>query len=392
MKNCCQIKQILAGICFLFLFLGNIQSLLAEQQGKAPVPEVEVVSVTERTIQSALELPGRISAYRIAEVRPQIGGIVEKRCFAEGSNVKAKEVLYQIDPTLYRAQLDSAGANLAQAEAVEYAARLKADRYKELLATNAISDQEYTEVDAAWKKATASVAACKAAVKAAVINLNYTQIKAPIAGRVGKSLISEGALVTASQPTPLATIQQLDPLYIDISQSADELLRLKKRMGANGGAGQKSVQPSKVEVLLADGSKYQHTGILKFSDVTVEPSTGSVILRAVVPNPDLSLLPGMFVRTRLIHSEKIRAMIIPQAAISRDKKGQVTVLVVNSRSVAEPRILTVGREQSDKTIAVLSGLALGEQVIVAGLQTIRAGMPVKAVPAVTFKPAPNSVQ
>ncbi len=388
MKSCDPVKQITAGIIFL-LFLGCANILLAQQARKVPAAEVGVVSVAERVIQPAVELPGRISAYRIAEVRPQIGGIVQKRHFVEGSNVKAKEMLYQIDPTLYRAQLDSAKANLAQAEAVEYAARLKADRYKELLKTNAISDQEYTEVDAVWKKASASVAASKAALKTALINLNYTRIKAPIGGRVGKSLISEGALVTAQQPTPLATIQQLDPLYIDISQSADELLRLKKRMGANGGAGQTGSQPSKVEVLLTDGSRYRHTGTLKFSDVTVEPSTGSVILRAVVPNPDLILLPGMFVRTRLIHSEKLKVMIIPQPALVRDKKGQVSVFVVNSQSLVEPRVLTVGQEQSDKTIAVLSGLAPGEQVIVAGLQKIRPGMPVKAVPAKTPGPTAN---
>jgi len=342
----------------------------------APV-EVNVVTLKPQPVNLAVELPGRTAAFRVAEVRPQVGGIIQKRLFTEGSEVKAGQLLYQIDPDSYQAGFDSAKAALAKAEAQEHAARLKAERYQVLVRTKAVSEQEQIEMDAAWKQAVADVAAARAALATARINLEYTRVTAPITGRIGKSSVTEGALVTAQQSAALATIQQLDPLYVDVSQSSDELLRLKKEVAAGVAAGGEKPK-SEVTVLLEGGGEYSRTGSLEFSDVTVNQTTGTVTLRAIVGNPDQELLPGMFVRARIAKGVKPEAILVPAASVNRNSKGQATVMVVNKQSVVETRIVQAGQNISDQVL-INEGLVSGEQVVVAGLQKIRPGVPVKAV-------------
>jgi membrane fusion protein (multidrug efflux system) len=331
------------------------------------------------------ELPGRTTAYRIAEVRPQVSGIILKRHFEEGSEVKAGQLLYKIDPAVYQAAYDSARAALARAEASENSARLKAERYRKLVDRKAVSDQDQVETEAAWKQAQAEIAAARAAVDSARINLAYTDVKAPISGRIGKSQVTEGALVTAQQATALATIQQLDPMYIDVSQSSVELLRLKKEV-ASGQLQVDAEGKARVSVLLEDGSAYAHPGELEFADVTVTVSTGTVTLRVLAPNPDNELLPGMFVRARLERGQRPDAILAPQVAITRDIKGIAQALVVNKESVVELRRLVTG-QMIGESMVIESGLQAGDRVIVAGLQKVRPGVPVKAVEARPAAPA-----
>ena len=345
-------------------------------------PEVEVVTLAPESVSLSEELPGRTTAFRIAEVRPQVSGIILKRHFEEGTEVKAGQLLYKIDPAVYQAAFDSARAALARAEASENSARLKAERYRKLVDRKAVSDQDQVETEAAWKQAQAEIAAARAAVDSARINLAYTDVKAPISGRIGKSQVTEGALVTAQQATALATIQQLDPMYIDVSQSSVELLRLKKEVES----GQLQVDAegkARVRVLLEDGSAYAHPGELEFADVTVTVSTGTVTLRVLAPNPDNVLLPGMFVRTRLERGQRPDAILAPQVAVSRDIKGIAQALVVNKESVVELRRLVTGQMIGER-IVIESGLQAGDRVIVAGLQKVRPGVPVKVAQA---KPA-----
>ncbi|WP_028319022.1 efflux RND transporter periplasmic adaptor subunit [Desulfobulbus elongatus] len=345
-----------------------------------PAVEVEVVTIRPQPVNLVVELPGRTAAYRIAEVRPQVGGIIKKRLFTEGSEVKAGQLLYQIDPDTYQAKFDSAKATLARAEALEYSARLKAQRYKTLVQTKAVSEQDQVEMDATWKQTVADVAAAKAALDSARINLDYTRVTAPISGRIGKSAVTEGALVTAEQATALATIQQLDPLYVDLNQSSIELLNLRKELSAGQKHNRDTSQP--VKVLLEDGSEYGQTGMLEFSDVTVNQTTGTVILRAIVANADHELLPGMFVRARIDKGQVPNGILVPAASVSRDRKGQAMVMLVNDQSIVEARLIQAGQNMGDQ-ILVSEGLADGEQLIVSGLQKIKAGVPVKAVAAST---------
>ena len=346
-----------------------------QQQGAmgpgGPV-EVNAVTVALQPVRPSEELPGRTSAYRVAEVRPQIGGILQKRLFTEGSEVKAGQQLYQIDPATYEAAFASAQAAQARAEAAEYSARLKAERYRNLVRTQAVSVQEQVDAEAFWKQAAAEVAATRAAVETARINLDYTRITAPISGRIGKSLVTEGALVTAQQAGALAVIQQLDPLYVDVSQSAGETLRLQKRF-----AGEKSgARPrTEVQVLLEDGTAYAQPGVFEFSDSTVDQSTGTVILRATVPNPRAELLPGLFVRARLTRQQEEQAIVIPQASIVRNNRGQAMVMLVNGQNTVEARPVTTGQNLGDK-IVISNGLAAGDRLIVDGLQKIKPGAPV----------------
>lgn len=350
----------------------------AQKTAAAPGPvEVEVVTLKPQAVNLQVELPGRTAAYRIAEVRPQVGGIVQKRLFEEGSEVKAGQLLYQIDPATYQAGFDSAKAALAKAEAQEHSARLKADRYRTLIRTKAVSEQDQVEIEAGWKQAAADVAAAKAALASARINLEYTRVTAPISGRIGKSAVTEGALVTAQQSAALATIQQLNPLYVDVSQSSTELLNLKKEMTAGLAPGEAKKVP-KVKVLLENGSEYQQDGILEFSDVTVNQTTGTVILRALVANPDLELLPGMFVRARIDKGQRPDGLVVPAASLSRNSKGEAMVMLVNQQSQAEARMVQAGQNVGNQVL-ITQGLAAGDQVIVAGLQKIKAGVPVKAV-------------
>jgi len=353
----------------------------------APGPmEVDILTIKQQLVNLAVELPGRTAAYRIAEVRPQVGGIIKKRLFTEGSEVKAGQLLYQIDPDTYQARFDSAKAALAKADALEHSARLKAERYRTLVQTKAVSDQDQVEMEANWKQAVADVAAAKAAVDSARINLDYTKLTAPISGRIGRSTVTEGALVTAEQATALATIQQLDPLYVDLNQSSTEMLNLKKELSSEQTQHLEKSQ-SRVKVLFEDGAEYSQPGTLEFSDVTVNQTTGTVILRAIVANPDQRLLPGMFVRARIDKGQRPNAILVPAVSISRNSKGQPMVMLVNKESVVEARIIQTGQNIGDQVL-VTEGLSEGEQVIVAGLQKIKPGVSVKAVAGV----ASNAIQ
>jgi len=365
----------------VFLLAGLVLVGCRQEKTQAMTPQgpaaVEVMTVTPQPVELAVELPGRTAAYRVAEVRPQVNGIIQKRLFEEGSEVAAGQLLYQIDPAVYQARLDSATAALAKARAVEDLARLKAERYRTLVRTKAVSELEQVEIEASWKQAVAEVAAAEAAVGSARIDLEYTRVKAPIGGRIGRSMVSEGALVTAQQSTPLATIQQLDPLYVDVSQSSLELLRLKKELSGERPGEADEVKPQ-VHVLLEDGSEYDQPGLLEFSDVTVDQTTGAIILRAVVANPERELLPGMFVRTRIVSGLKANGILVPAASISRNNKGQATVLVVDGESKVESRIIESGRNIGDQ-VMVEEGLVGGEILITAGLQKVRPGAEVKTV-------------
>ena len=340
--------------------------------------EVAVVLVKPEKVTVTTELSGRTSAYLIAEVRPQVGGIIQKRLFTEGSDVKAGQVLYQIDPATYQAALDSARAALDRAGANIIPARLKAERYKELVGIKAVSAQDYDDAFAALKQAEADIAVNKAAVETARINLAYTQVSAPISGRIGKSSVTIGALVTASQSASLATIQQLDPVYVDVTQSSIEMLRLKRDL-ASGQIRRDSANQARVGLILEDGIAYPLKGILKFSDVTIDQSTGSVTLRTVFPNPNQVLLPGMYVRAVLEEGVITEAIQVPQRGVTRDPSGNATALIVGADDKVESRALTVTRAIGD-TWLVSQGLNPGDRLIVEGLQKARPGAVVKPVP------------
>jgi len=343
-----------------------------------PVPEVAVVTVRPEQVALTTELPGRTSAYRVAEIRPQVNGLIQKRLFKEGSDVKAGEVLYQIDPAPFQSALANAGAALSRAEANLPAIRSRVGRYEELIADKAVSQQDYDDASAALKQAEADVESWKAAVETARINLGYTRITAPISGRIGRSSVTEGALVTAHQPMALATVQQLDPIYMDVPQSTAELLRLKSRL-KSGDLDRSGANQRKVQLVLEDGTTYPKEGTLEFQDVTVDPTTGSVILRVVFPNPQGVLLPGMFQRAVVKEGVNPRAILIPQQSVSRDPKGNPSVLIVDAGEKVQSRMLEVDRAIGDKWL-VSSGLAAGDRVIVEGIQKVRPGASVKVVP------------
>ncbi len=355
-------------------------SLLAACGGKAPpppaaaAPEVAVITLAPRQVELSTVLPGRTSAYRIAEVRPQVDGIVLKRLFTEGAEVRAGEPLYEIDPAPYRAALLRAEAALASAEAQYEAARLIAERYGRLQVQGVVSQQEYDNSVAADKSAAAAVAAAKAALETARIDLTYTQVRAPISGRIGRSQVTEGALVTANQQQPLATVAQLDPIYVDVTQSSTELLRLQREFDA-GRLQRDGQQKARVMLQLEDGTEYPQAGTLQFSEVTVEAGTGSVLLRAVFPNPGRTLLPGMFVRATLAQGSNSQALVVPQAAVSRNARGEPTVLVVDAENKLSERVIQVNRAVGSDWL-VNGGLSAGERVVVDGLQRVRAGVTV----------------
>lgn len=348
-------------------------------QSQPPAPEVGVATVSTESVVLTTELPGRTSAFLVAEIRPQVSGIIQKRLFAEGSDVEAGQILYQIDPAPFEAALANARAALARAEAQLPAIRAKARRFEQLLAVDAISRQTYDDVASALKQAEADVEYWRAAAETARINLGYTRVTAPISGRIGKSNVTEGALVTAYQPLALATIQQLDPIYVDVPQSTRELLELRRHLQEgrihHGGAEQ-----NEATLLLEDGTVYPHKGKLQFREVTVDPTTGSVTLRILFPNPEGDLLPGLFVRALVREGVNRQAILIPQQAVSRDPKGTPLALVVDSEGRAEQRMLVLDRAVDDRWL-VASGLAPGERLVVEGNQKVRPGMMVKAVPA-----------
>jgi len=336
-----------------------------------PPAAVDVVTLHTAPLQLMSELTGRTAPLRVAEVRPQVNGIILKRLFTEGSDVKAGQLLYQIDPAVYQAAVASAKANLAKAEANERSARLKAQRYAELVKVKAISRQEYDDADATWKQQVAEIGAAKAALQSANINLAYTRITAPISGRIGKSAVTEGALVTAQQAASLTTISQLDPMYVDVRQSTADLLRLKRQVAA-GKLTQGEQDGASVSFQLEDGSQYGQKGSLQFSDVTVDETTGMVTLRVIVPNPDQLLLPGMFMRATLQEGERPEGLLVPQTAVTRTPKGGATVMVVTADNKVALREVQVGRMSGDSWV-VESGLDAGEKVIVAGLQKVKPG-------------------
>ncbi|HML79938.1 efflux RND transporter periplasmic adaptor subunit [Geobacter sulfurreducens] len=341
-------------------------------------PEVGVIVVKPERVALTTELPGRTSPLLIAEVRPQVSGIIQKRLFVEGSDVKAGQVLYQIDPATYQAAFASAKAALARAEANLIPARLKEERFRDLVKIKAVSQQDYDDANAALKQAEADVASAKAAVETARINLAYTKVTAPISGRIGRSAITDGALVTANQATALATIQQLSPIYVDVTQSSAELLKLKQNL-ASGIMRDNAAAQARVKLLLEDGSPYPLPGTLKFSEVTVDQSTGSITLRAVFPNPKQTLLPGMFVRAIVEEGVSDQAMLVPQRGVTRNPQGEAMVLVVGAEEKVEPRIIKVIRTVGDNWL-VSDGLKAGDRVILEGIQKARPGTQVKAVP------------
>ncbi|MGS3174664.1 efflux RND transporter periplasmic adaptor subunit [Aeromonas sanarellii] len=343
----------------------------AQQAMEMPPAAVDVVTLHTAPLQLMSELTGRTAPLRVAEVRPQVNGIILKRLFTEGSDVKAGQLLYQIDPAVYQAEVASAKANLAKAEANERSARLKAQRYAELVKVKAISRQEYDDADAAWKQQVAEIGSAKAALQSANINLAYTRITAPISGRIGKSAVTEGALVTAQQATSLTTISQLDPMYVDVRQSTADLLRLKRQVAA-GKLTQGEKGDASVSFQLEDGSQYGQKGSLQFSDVTVDETTGMVTLRVIVPNPNQLLLPGMFMRATLQEGERPQGLLVPQTAVTRTPKGGATAMVVTADNKVELREVQLGRVYGDSWV-VESGLNAGEKVIVAGLQKVKPG-------------------
>ena len=413
------------------LWLGGCDS--SKSASPPPVPEVATVTVQTEQVVLTTDLPGRTSAASIAEIRPQMGGIIQKRLFEEGSEIKAGQVLYQIDPAPLQAAYDNAAANVAAARraaeraraavavsragvvrqrAVLENARTNRKRFEDLVAEGAVSasqrDQAVTEADVAEATllstqaqvesdreavgaAEAAIQQAEAALEAARINLGYARVTAPIAGRIGKSVVTAGALVTAGQPTALATIQQLDPIYVDVTESSANLLRLRQNLASGRLKGNGS-QQARVKLLLEDGTSYPLGGTLKFSDVTVDPNTGSFILRTQFPNPQHMLLPGMYVRAIVQEGVVDQAILVPQQAVSRDPKGNPLVLIVDGSEKVAQRKLSVDRAIGDKWL-VTEGLQPGDRLVVEGVQRVRPGASVKAVPfEAGQKAAPDAVK
>ena len=351
----------------------------AKQPAPPPHPEVTVVTVHKEPVPVTTELPGRTSAYLVAQVRARVDGIVLNREFKEGSDVRANQRLYQIDPAPYRAALGSATAAAQKAQAGVVSTTALAERYKILLAGDGVSKQDYDNAVAAQGQAAADLAAAKAAVQQATIQLGYTDVVSPITGRIGPSLVTPGAYVQASAATPMATVQQMDPIYVDLNQSSVEGLQLRRdvasgRLKVNGAEG------PKVTLLLEDGTRYPLAGNLEFTDITVDPNTGSVTVRAVFPNPDRILLPGMFVRARIEEGVNDSALLVPQIGVTHDGKGQATALIVDRENKVAQRVLQATRTLGD-TWVVEGGLSEGERVIVAGVQKVQPGMTVRAMEA-----------
>lgn len=412
-------RNVVLAVFLCILMLASCDST-GRSQSSPPVREVAVVTVQPRSVVLTTELPGRTTAFRVAEIRPQVSGLIQKRLFTEGSYVKAGQVLFQIDTAHFQAAFDNAAANLSvmekntdraqaglkasmadvtrQRATLELALKNR-DRFEELFQDRAVSaierDQAVTEVEVAEaalqaanaqvennRKAIASAKAtiqqAEAALKTARINLKYTSITAPISGRIGKSNITEGALVTAYQPAALATIQQQDPVYVDVSQSTSDLLRLKRRI-EDGRLDQNGESQKKVRLVLDDGTEYPMEGTLQFRDITVNPTTGSVILRLIFPNPEEILLPGMFVRAVVREGVNNQAILVPQQAVSRNPKGNPVSLIVDNEGKVQQRMLTLDRAIGNMWL-VSSGLAFGDRVIVEGIQKVRPGVSVKVVP------------
>jgi membrane fusion protein (multidrug efflux system) len=351
--------------------------------GGMPPPEVGVVTVTPRDVGLVTELPGRVEASRVAQVRARAAGIVQERLFREGSDVRAGQPLFRIDPAPYQAQVASAQATVARAQANLGQAKALADRYKPLVEANAISKQDYANAVAAEKAAEAEVAAGRAGVQTAQINLNYASVVAPISGRIGRALVTEGALVGQGEATPLAIIQQINPLYVNVTQSSADILNLRQSI-AQGRVKQAGSEGAQVKVLLEDGSAYPQPGRLLFSDLQVDPTSGQVSLRAEVPNPQGLLLPGMYVRVQLEQAKANNAILLPQQAVTRSGQGD-TVLVVDQQGKVQPRPVKVGGARDGNWI-ILDGLKPGEQVVVDGVMKLQMMPPGATVKPVPWKP------
>ncbi len=348
-----------------------------EEAMAPPNPEVAVVTVQSRQVVTTTELTGRTASNLIAEVRPQVGGIIQKRLFTEGADVRAGQPLFQIDPAIYQAAVSNAGAALARSEAQLTTVQLRADRLRELLAEKAVSQQDYDDAAAALKQTQADIQYGKANLETARINLQYTTITAPISGRIGRSGITEGALVTAHQPLALATIQKIDPMYVDVTQSTTDILKLRRKL--EEGQLSRNSNQQQVRLILDDGSEYPLKGKLQFQDITVDPTTGSVILRIVFPNPKGLLMPGMFVRAIVEEGVHKNAILVPQQAVSRDPKGNPLTLTVDKEGKVQQKPLNLDRTIGSEWL-VSSGLEPGDKVIVEGMLKVKPGIPVKAVP------------
>lgn len=365
-------KAILAGIlaCTSALTLGACSQPAAE----APAaPAVGVVTLKTESAALTTELPGRISALETADVRPQITGVIRRRLFTEGTNVRAGQVLYEIEDAPYRAALAEAQGSLAVAQASIRSTALQAQRYKELLAINAVSKQQYDDAVAAAQQARGNVAAQQGALQSAQVNQNFTRIRAPISGRIGRSLFTPGALVSAVQADPLTTIQRTDTVYVDVTQSASEIIDLKQAM-ASGGVSE--ADGARITLILPNGSTYPIEGRLQFSDVTVDENSGSVVLRATFPNPGGLLLPGMYVRARLVEGLRRNVILAPQQGVTRDPRGRATAMVVGKDNKVEVRQIETDRAVGDKWI-VTKGLNPGDRLIVEGLVNLRPGTVVR---------------
>ncbi|MFV8782606.1 efflux RND transporter periplasmic adaptor subunit [Microbulbifer sp. SA54] len=360
-----------------------------QQAMQGHTPQVTVVTLNSQPVTLTRQLPGRTTPYKVAEVRPQVDGLVKGQLFKEGGLVEAGQPLYQLDDARYQADYESAQAALERARAQFNVAKLQAERTQALVKSGAVSKQDNDTAIATLQQAKADVAAAKAALQRSRVQLDFARISAPIAGRIGISSVTQGALVTANQATPLATVQQLDPIYVDLTQSVSELLSLRQALAAGT---MESASHLPVSILLEDGSRYPHDGKLEFSEVSVDPATGSVRLRVTVPNPDNLLLPGMYVRAEVGSGQRDNAILVPQQGIARDPKGNTTALVVAEGNTVEVRNVKVGQTVGSYWL-VESGLNVGDRVIVEGLQKVRPGAVVNAgeaaAPAPVDLPAPS---
>jgi len=379
MNNMSPIKTIVLGVLFALacIELSACSKSEANANQVAKNPEVGVVTVQARPLTLSTELPGRTTAFMIAQIRPQIGGIVQKRVFTEGSLVNAGDLLYQIDPATYQAAYDSAKATLAKSEATLASAALTAKRNAALLAIDAISTQTNDDAQAALKEDEAAVAESKAALETARINLQYTRITSPISGRIETSTVTPGALVTAEQTTALTTVQQLDPIYVDIPQSSVDVLKLRQAI-ASGSLKTDSQKAVAIKLKLEDGTAYSHLGKLQSTGTTVDTTTGSITLRALVPNPEHLLMPGMYISATLDKGTDPQALLVPQKGVTRDSTGKATAMVVNKNGQIEVRNITV-TDAVGHDWHVTEGLAAGERVVVEGTTKVHAGQTVDAV-------------
>jgi len=360
-------------------FSGGVLALMLAGCGERPqmnpgMPQVSVITVQPQRAPIVSELPGRVDAVRDAQIRARVTGIVQRIAFEQGGDVKENQVLFKIDPAPYKAAYDQATAQLKQAQANLFSAKLLADRYAPLVKANAVSKQEYDNAVASYRQTDAAVAAAKAAQDNAAINLGYTDVTSPITGRIGKPLVTEGALVESTSATQMATVQQLDPIYVDFTQSTTDLAALRRAF-ASGRLQQVGQDAARATVVLEDGTEYDHPGKLLFTGITVDPTTGQVNLRAEVPNPDAILLPGMYVRVRLEQGFDDSALMVPQQALQRTADGKQSLMLVRDNKIAQVPVTTGGALNNNWLIT--SGLKAGDVVVVEGFQKIRPGAPVQ---------------